>query len=151
MKSKDLFSKLEGILYNFQKTQEEINNLKLEINYIQNNYEGCGAIGYEERTGETYKFNSQVENEIIEKERMIEMINRKLRAKQHIINKVTNALNALKEREVEFIELRYIEGKGEPSWEEVAEKMGISTSRCFQLREKIIEKLIPMVFIVEKL
>ena len=71
MIDKNIFRKTEAILYSYPQLEAEIRCLELEINNIKNNYEGCGAIGYEERTQATNKFNSAVENEVINKEKEI--------------------------------------------------------------------------------
>ena len=63
--SKELFKKTERILYNYSMLKAEINNLGLEIEELENEYEGIGAISYEERSGNTNKISDSVANEII--------------------------------------------------------------------------------------
>ncbi|MBE1304550.1 RNA polymerase subunit sigma [Clostridium botulinum] len=149
MKKNKLYRKLEGILYNYKNIQQEINNIKLEIHYIKNNFKGCGSIGYEERTGPTYKITSQVEDEIINKEKILEKLYKELNYKELLINKINNSLIVLSNKERELIRIRYIEGQGKVSWPIVAEQTYLSESRCYQLKDEIILKLIPIVFIGE--
>lgn len=143
----NLYSKLEGILYNYKNIQQEVNNLKLEIDFIQSSYKGCGAIGYEERTGETYKITNQVEEEILRKEKMIEQLNRELCSKELIIKKIDNALKILSDKEKEIIKMRYTEGQGKVSWFTISEQTYLSQSRCYQIKDQAIKKIIPIVFI----
>ncbi|MEN8433943.1 hypothetical protein NX821_001114 [Clostridium septicum] len=66
-----LYKKTEAMLYNFNKTKAEIRNIELDLELLKSQYEGVGAIVYEERTGSTNKFNSSVENEVVIREKRI--------------------------------------------------------------------------------
>ncbi|EGT5649380.1 hypothetical protein [Clostridium botulinum] len=148
-KDKTLYSKLEGILYNYKRIKQEINNIYLEIHYIESNYKESGAISYEEKSSPTNKFNSVVENEVIQKEKIIEKLKKTLESKELIINKIDNALSTLTEKEREIIIIRYIEGQGEVNWPTVANKTYLSESRCYQIKDDTIKNLIPIVFLTE--
>ena len=53
---------VEGMLYNIKKNKVKIRNLKLEMERVENSYKGCGGFVFEERTSNTYKITSSVEN-----------------------------------------------------------------------------------------
>lgn len=76
------YEDVENYLKNYTKLKVEIQNLELDIEEIKNTVEGVKAVGYEERTGVTNKFNSAVENAIINKERKIEFLTRIKRSKE---------------------------------------------------------------------
>lgn len=71
MNNKELFKKTESILYNYSMLKAEINNLELELEELENEYEGIGAMVYEERSGATNKISDSVANEIIFKEKEV--------------------------------------------------------------------------------
>ena len=66
---KKLFRETEARLHNYKYLEIQINSLELDIEQIKNDYRGCGAISYDERTGVTYNINRSVENEVIAKEK----------------------------------------------------------------------------------
>ena len=68
---KKLFRETEGRLHNYKYLEIQIRSLELDIEQIKNDYRGCGAISYDERTGVTYNINRSVENEVIAKEKRI--------------------------------------------------------------------------------
>ena len=66
-----LFREVEARLHNYKNLKIQINNLELDIEREKNDYRGCGAISYEEKTGVTYNINRTVENEVISKEKRL--------------------------------------------------------------------------------
>ena len=73
---KELFRETEARLRNYKYLDTKIKNLVLDIESEKNNYKGYSAISYEERTGATYNISRSVENEIIEKDKTAENIQR---------------------------------------------------------------------------
>ncbi|WP_010292211.1 hypothetical protein [Clostridium senegalense] len=66
--SKNNICKLtEEVLANYNSIKAEIKNIELDIEEIESEYEGVSAVSFEEKTGKTNKFNSNVENEILKK------------------------------------------------------------------------------------
>lgn len=142
---RDKFKVMEGMLYNYKTMQQQINNLKLEIEYLKNNYSGCGSIGYSERSGSTNEFKSTVENEIIKKEKKIERLQREISYKDKQLKKVDNALMVLDDTQRELINLRYIDGQGKISWYRICEQLNLSKTSCNAYKNKAIEALIEIV------
>lgn len=142
---RDKFKVMEGMLYNYKTMQQQINNLKLEIEYLKNNYSGCGSIGYSERSGSTNMFNSTVENEIIKKEKKIERLQREISYKDKQLKKIDNALGILGDIERKIVDLRYINGQGKIGWYKVCDELKISRSSCNTYKNNAIEELIELV------
>lgn len=94
MSNREVFKKTEGILYNYSMLKAEINNLKLEIEEIENEYGGIGAISYAERSGNTNKISDSVASEIIFKEKEFYKLNKIKKSKEILLSKINNALEA---------------------------------------------------------
>lgn len=135
----------EAILYTFKGLKAKIENINLRIEQIRNDYTGCGAISYEERSAPTNKFNSSVENEIASKEKQIEQLERI--KKDMLIDQqiIENALNTLDKRSYEIIKLRYFD---KMSNQQVAIRLNLTEQRVSEIKSEIINKsLIDLIFI----
>ncbi len=137
---KEFFRITEGKLYSYNRTKAEIEYLNLEIEEIQNEYKGLGSINYEERTGKTYNITSSVEKEIINKEKDIYKKNKEKNKKSIAIKKIDNALTILTEEELKLVEMRYFNNKT-LTWETIGRFIGVTVSRCKQMRIEIIDKI----------
>ena len=143
--SKELFKKTERILYNYSMLKAEINNLELEIEELENEYEGIGAISYEERSGTTYKISDSVANELIFKEKEVYRLNKMKRSKEILLSKINNALEVLDENERKVVHYRYLNGKR--TWIQVGEILSMDSNYCCNtLRVNTINKLSKMIF-----
>ena len=143
--SKELFKKTERILYNYSMLKAEINNLGLEIEELENEYEGIGAISYEERSGNTNKISDSVANEIIFREKEVYRLNKMKRSKEILLSKINNALEVLDENERKVVHYRYLNGKR--TWMQVGEILSMDSNYCCNtLRVNIINKLSKMIF-----
>ena len=143
--SKELFKKTERILYNYSMLKAEINNLELEIEELENEYEGIGAISYEERSGNTNKISDSVANEIIFREKEIYRLNKMKRSKEILLSKINNALEVLDENERKVVHYRYLNGKR--TWMQVGEILSMHSNYCCNtLRVNTINKLSKMIF-----
>lgn len=143
--SKELFKKTERILYNYSMLKAEINNLELEIEEIENDYAGIGAISYEERSGNTNKISDSVANEIILKEKQSYKLKKTKRSKEILLNKINNAIDALEENEKRIVHYRYLKGKR--TWMQVGEILSMDSNYCCNtLRVNTINKLSKMIF-----
>lgn len=92
-----------------------------------------------EKTGKTYKFNSEVENIVIEIERIQERLDRNIR-KIHIL---TEAMNKLDYTERMILELRYIKKK---KWNDVCEEMNYELSWCQELKKRALKQMVEILF-----
>ena len=95
MSTNDKFKRVEAMLYNYKNTVAEIKILKRDLEILENDYRGTGAIGYEEKTGSTNKFNSDVENEVIKRAEKIQRLKSKIRLKEIGVENIDAALESL--------------------------------------------------------
>ena len=147
MIDKKIFKKTEDILKDYSQLDAEIKCLELEINNIKNNYEGCGAIGYEERTQSTNKFNSSVENEIINKEKEIGRLTILLNNKKTLKDQIDTTMENMLETERKLIKLKYL-NTDELSWRKVACMLGFDKDHIRKkIRVNAINKLAVTIFI----
>lgn len=145
MSNREVFKKTESILYNYSMLKAEINNLQLEIEEIENEYAGLGAISYEERSSTTNKISDSVASEIIFKEKESYKLNKMKRSKEILLSKINNALEALDENERKVVHYRYLNGKR--TWLQVGEILSLDSNYCCNsLRPMIINKLSAMIF-----
>lgn len=145
MNNKELFKKTESMLYNYSMLKAEIDNLELELEELDNEYEGIGAMVYEERSGATNKISDSVANEIIFKEKEVYKLNKIKRSKEILLTKINNALEALDESERKIVHYRYLSSKR--TWIQVSEILSMDSNYCCNtLRVNIINKLSKMIF-----
>lgn len=132
------FKRVEAILYNYSTLKAEIKNMKLDLEILENDYEGIGAISYEEKTGPTNKINSSVENEIIRRDEKIIQLRKKIRYKDIQIEKIDNILELLSEKEQLYVQLKYMKKhKGM----QISDSLDMSYSNGEMMRRGIVAKL----------
>lgn len=144
----DKFKKMEKTLYDYRKLDTAINNIDIDIEHMKNDITLKG-ISYEEKSGPTNKFNSDVENEVIRRDEYVsEQIMRLQRLKTDkmaLRAKIYNALKDLKENEYKLVELRYLD-KEKRTWLDIGLELGFDKNYCQKLRNDIINQLIEIIF-----
>lgn len=146
MIDKNLFRKTEAILYDYNNLALKIDLLKAEIKDMEETYKGCGSISYEERIQATNKFNSSVENEILQRERILNALKIDLRNKVKLKRRIDGAVQGLKEKERRLVELRYID-KRLFNWKQISLVLNYSQEYCRRnLRKKVINKIADIIF-----
>ena len=138
------YVKVEGMLYSMPKNKVKIKNLKLEVERVANSYRGCGGFVFEERTSNTYKITSSVENEIIMKEEKIEALNRQIKSLEIEVAKIENALTILTETERNIVELQYFKQLRN---KDVAQHLLYTEQYYAYLKKTIRDKLIEQRFV----
>lgn len=138
------YVKVEGMLYSMPKNKVKIKNLKLEVERVSNSYRGCGGFVFEERTSNTYKITSSVENEIIMKEEKIEALNRQIKSLEIEVAKIENALTILTETERNIVELQYFKQLRN---KDVAQHLLYTEQYYAYLKKTILDKLIEHIFV----
>lgn len=134
------YKEMEKRLDKYKFLETEIEELKIKIKSIEQDINGCKAINYSGvKTGDTYRFNSSVENESSYIQRRIKPLQDKVIAKELEIERITNAKKLLDEREAKFFKL-YFENLLKMS--KVVEEMHLSRSSCYLLKEDIIFKML---------
>ncbi|WP_242866920.1 RNA polymerase subunit sigma [Clostridium coskatii] len=131
---------MESNLYNYKAIKAEIKNIDLELQELDNEGAGCKAIGYEEKSAPTNKFNSAVENEALKPEQ--------LRVRRHKLKvqleKIDNALETLSDDEMNLVDLRYFK---KLQFKVIAQIIDRNEVYCVCLKSKIIKKLIPLIYV----
>lgn len=144
-----LYRSVEGMLYNYKNLKAQIKNIELDIEEKLNNYDTLSAVQYDKDSiSKTNKFNSEVENKVIEidsKEidKEIKFLQAKKRSKEIQVERIDNILSVLQEEERKLIELRYFKSM---QFKDIADILLKSDLYLQQLRRKIIiEKIIPLI------
>ena len=139
----DMYSYVEGKLYNFKSMKVELNSYKIDLEYLNKDYEGCRGQSYSGITSsKTNNLYSSVENELIRKEKRKERLQSKITEKERQIRKIENALALLDDEELQLVELRYFSDRIKPlSWLAIGKEMLTSGKRCRYLRDRVLFKL----------
>ncbi|GAA0735839.1 xanthine dehydrogenase [Clostridium oceanicum] len=142
------FKTIETYLYNY-KDVDILNQLvDIKIKKLKNDI-NLRAIGYEEKTGPTNKFNSDVENEVIRREKYVQKeIELLQREKENRINEkelIDKIMELLEYEEKKLVELRYF-SKPTRSWNSIAQELNQSVDNCIKVRRKIINKMSQLLF-----
>ena len=137
------FKEIEYYLYNY-KNFDNLNSIaESRIKMLQDDI-NLRAIGYDEKTGPTNKFNSDVENEVIRRQEQIEDKIKKLRYeinnRNNMKNIIKNYLDAVDPEDKKLIELRYF-SKPKKSWVQVSSQLNTSADWCTKSRKRIISNL----------
>lgn len=134
--------KVEEMLYSYPKAKAEIENIKLDLEEMQDIIGIKGTTNDPKGSTPTYAFNSSVENEVINRDEKlperIEGLNRVLRSKERFIQKIDNALESLDENEKTLVQLKYFK---KYTIERVAELMNVSTSTIIRNRKDAMAEL----------
>ena len=142
---KKLFRETEARLNNYKYLEIQINSLELDIEREKNDYRGCGAISYDERSGVTYNINRSVENEVIAKEKKVGKLMQTKLEKEIEKKKIENALTCLDIIETDFFNLFY-NTMNKNNMNYISMKMHIDRSHCYRMREKIVYKIMSMLY-----
>lgn len=142
----DLFRKTEGKLFDYKNIKNEIEAIDLEIENIKNDYRGCGAISYEERTGATYNISRSVENEVIKKEERINYLEYVKKKKEIKMKKIEIAINNFNIEQKELFKLLYMSNKKKVPRYEILDKMHISKTTYYELRESLVRSAISSMY-----
>jgi DNA-directed RNA polymerase specialized sigma subunit len=140
------YKKTEAILYNYKKIKIEIKNLTLDLEVLENDYEGVRAISYDERSTPTNKFNSDVENEIIKRDEEKIKLRNKIRLKEIEIEKVDNIIEELDERDSYLIKEYYINHN---QLKHICSKVNLDENYLSYYKTKLINEISNIMFIKE--
>ena len=140
------YKEVEKMLSNYTNLKIKVENLKIELEQVQEIVGIRGASDNEKAGSSTYAFSSTVENEVIERERNLEKtvqaILREMLWREREIRKIENALSRLTEEERMLIECRYFKGL---SINRTCELLEITPATFNRKRRKIVENtLIPL-------
>lgn len=140
------YSKVEGILYGVPKLKVEIDNLRLDLEEVNEVIGIRGASPNEKAGSSTYAFSSAVEDEVIQRdeklgEKVIALTSA-ISRKEREVKKIENVLATLTEEEYMLIEMKYFKRH---TVNRICEILDISGDTFTKRRRKIIVKrLIPL-------
>lgn len=131
------------MLYSYPKVKAEIENIKIDIEELNDSLSILGIKGASNNkikpTSPTYAFNSNVENETIERDEKIKYLSSLLRSKERFIRKIENCLDTLTEEERKLVEMKYFKRN---KLDRIAEILDVSTITIVRKRRDIILELI---------
>ena len=135
------FRRTEKLLYDYKTLVAEVKNIDIEISELE--YIGSSAINYNEKTQSTNKFNSVVENEVINRDARLTKLKDLKFHKENQIKRVDNALESLDERSRRIIELLYFD---KIPRKKVSEKLFIAESWVWKIKTKAVDKISKIIF-----
>lgn len=138
--NENLYRKIEGMLYSYPKIKAEIENIKLDMEELNDNVIGISGASDNKikPSTSTYAFSSNVENEVVNKDERMESLNRLLRSKERFIEKIDNSLEILSDDEQILVSLKYFKRQ---KLERVAEVLQRSVVTIVRKRKTIIVEL----------
>lgn len=142
MEKNKRYKKVEAMLYNYKKTKAEIKILTRQLEILENNYMGTGAISYDEKTQSTNKFNSSVENEVIKREKDIQGLKNKIRLKEIEIENIDDVLNTLNDREAYVIREYYINKR---LLKVICDEIHVNENYSSDYKSRIVNKICDMI------
>ena len=139
----NLYRRIEGMLYIYPKVKAEIENIKIDIEELNDVLGIKGANNNQIKPSTaTYSFNSNVENEVIDREESIPEktlhLQRTIRSKERFVRKVDVALGTLNDDNRKLIELKYFKGI---SANDLANRYGIEPITFYKRKAMIIKGL----------
>ncbi|EJO5349053.1 hypothetical protein NRP93_003205 [Clostridium botulinum] len=135
---------LEKLLYKYKEMIAEIKNIDIEIEYIRQHPEGISAMNYEEKSSPTNKFNSSVENEIIEIDEKIERLKEQKAEQVYWTSKIDNALEVLDQRNEEIIKMKYFEKINNTK---IAARLNLTEEWICKLKNDSLKQLFKLILI----
>lgn len=145
MPNAELVKKVEKALYEYKDIPSKIEFINKEIDIVKNEYEGCKGLVYSEKISATNKFNSSVENEILNKEKELIRLNRDLNKTIRFKNILELCINGLYGVDKKVIELRYL-NKEKLTWNQIANRVSYSEEYCRKnIRYRAINKIIGLI------
>ena len=146
----EIFRKTEGNLFYIKIKDSDIKNkyeiLKILRQNIKNDYRGCGSISYEERTGPTFNISRSVENEVIKKEERINYLEYIKKKKEIKKKKIEIAINNFSIEQKELFNVLYMSNKKKVPRHEILDKMHISKTTYYELRESLVRSAISSMY-----
>lgn len=135
------YKKVEAMLYNYKNTKAEINILKRKLETYENDYNGVRGLSYDEKSGPTNKFNSDVENEVIRRAEEIQNLKSEIRLKEIEIENIDDAISTLNDDEKLLVNERYFNRKTNKY---VASILNVTEQTSCDYKNKIITNFIAL-------
>lgn len=134
----DLFVKVEGMFYHYENLKKEITYINEEIEFIEQDYLGCGFIEYSERVQTSTNISSSIEREIIQKQKQIEFLEKEKRKKERDLKRIERAKANFNKEEEEMFKIRYL--LKIKDWKVYGDKMNVGKDTYYSIRYNMIYK-----------
>ena len=147
MTKKDLYKVVESRLHNYKNLDMEINRIKLDIESYKTEFIGCKAITYsDDIVGPTNKFNSIIENEVLNREKDIDIMQKELKKKEIEKLRIENALTCLDSTEEQLFNL-YFNDKSKNTMSYITKKLHYSERKStYDLKDRLVYKMMDMLY-----
>lgn len=140
----ELFSKVEGMFYNYEDLKKEIEYFKEEIEFLKQDYMGCGAIEYSEKVQTSTNISSSIEKEILQKQKQIEFLEKHKLKKERDLKRIERARGNFNREEQEMFNIRYkLKIK---DWKIYADKMNVGKDTYYSIRDSMIHKSMSIMY-----
>lgn len=140
--SKEKIREIDGYLNNYNVMKGQIGDLKLQLEELKDDYIGVNSKFISEGSSKTNKVSSNVENEVIERDEKINYLEREIKKKKLLLNRLDNAINSLDSRDKLFVELKYI--KKEKNYI-IAETLDRSVDYITEKRKMVIKNIMKII------
>lgn len=142
--TEDLFKKVEGMFYNYQKLKNKVKYIDEEIQFIKDDIIGCGSISYSERVQTSINTKSSVEMEVEKRQKQIEYLERQKSLKERDLKRIERAISNFNEDEKNMFDIRYLEK--DKSWESYCDKFNICKDTYYAIRNNMIYKSMSIMY-----
>lgn len=133
------YKETEYLLYSYKMFKISIENMRNEIEFLENEEDGMTGINYDGiSTSPTHKFSSITEDAALSKSEKIDYLEHSIRRIESTLEGIDRALEGLSDIERNVIVERYIEGL---QWWQVGYKVKYSERHCKRIRTDAINKL----------
>ncbi|WP_101773982.1 hypothetical protein [Peptostreptococcus faecalis] len=130
-------------LYDYKGLESDIKQYDLQIEEIKNDITGCSGISYEgEKLAPTYNISKTVENEVLDREKRIEEVEAKKRKMIIHKKKMDIAINNLDSDQKILFDYEFKKTEGKLSIDVISNRMGISNSTFYSIKNSIILSVI---------
>lgn len=138
IEKEDLFSKVEGMFYNYEDLKKEVGYFEEEIEFLKQDYMGCGAIEYSEKVQTNVNTSSAIEKELLQKQKQIEVLEKYKVKKERDLKRIERAKENFNREEQEMFNIRYkLKIK---DWKVYADKMNVGKDTYYSIRDNMIYK-----------
>lgn len=147
MTKKDLYKVVEARLHNYKNLDIEINRIKLDIESYKAEFIGCKAIEYSDDViTHRNSFNSTTENEVITREKELDIMQRDLKKKEIEKLRIENALTCLDSTEEQLFKL-YFNDKSKNTMSYITKKLHYSERKStYDLKDRLVYKMMDMLY-----
>lgn len=139
---KEKIKEIERYLNDYNFIKGQIGDLKLQLEEFKDDYIGINSKGISEGSYKTNKISSNVEAEVIDRENKINVLEKNIKQKQLLLNRLDNAINNLDSRDRLFIDLKYI--KKERNYT-IADTLNCSVEYVTEKRKLVIRNLMKII------